>query len=355
MSSPINSTSNACNVSTSTACDSIEWDAFVDTHEQGSFFHRSGWGAAIRRAYGYDTHYITARREGTLVGVLALTDVRAPLLGRSLVSTAFSIGGGPLALDKVVSDGLLNAAATLGEALRVRHIECRSAFESEQWAVKSGSHETFSAPLLTDDEEALAAIPRKRRAEIRKAVQSDRDGDLSIRFDGTVDDFYPLYSASLHRLGTPVFPKQFIVELLNEFSDAFEISVAHKHGSPLAALVSFFYKDAVLPYYVGSSTNARESRAFDLIYWSAMRRAASRGYSKFNFGRSKIGSGAHKYKLLWGFEPSPVSYRIRPIAAKTIPDVSTANPKFEFFSRIWPTLPSVAVNRLGPLLAPNFP
>ncbi|GJL91495.1 FemAB family XrtA/PEP-CTERM system-associated protein [Hyphococcus sp.] len=342
-------------VSVDTHCNTPEWDAFVRAQEDGTFFQLSAWGAVIKRAYGYDTYYLTARNNGEIAGILSLTDARTPLLGRSLISTAFSVGGGPLVRDQPAFASLLHAAEKLGAQHNVQYIECRAAFDAKGWHSRTCAHAYFQAPLLSDENKALQAIPRKRRAEVRKAIGAEQSGDLSIRHDGSVDEFYKLYALSVHRLGTPVFPKRFLVELLSVFEKESEISVVSYRGEPMAALVSFYFDGAVLPYYVGTSLGARDSRAFDYLYWAIMRRAVGKGCTSFDFGRSKLDSGAYRYKKLWGFEPSPVQYQVKLIAAAALPDVSTANPKFSFFSSVWPKLPAFAANHLGPLLAPNFP
>ena len=335
--------------------DAADWDDYVSTHTDGTFFHRSGWSRAVKAAYGYDAHYITARKNGALTGVLVLTDAKTPLLGRSLVSSAFTVGGGPLADDPLTLAALLSAAETLGAKLQANYVECRSGFSAEGWAPVTGLHASFSAPLIAKDQDALAAIPRKRRAEIRKALDTAAQNGITVHHDGEPELFYALYAQSLHRLGTPVFSKRFLTALLQEFEEETEITVVEYQGKPAAALLSFYFNGAVLPYYVGASGQARTSRAFDYIYWAVMRRAVEKGCDRFDFGRSKIDSGAYQYKKLWGFEPQPLSYQVKLINADSLPNVNAKNPKFSIFAKIWPHLPAFAANRLGPLLAPNFP
>ncbi|MCK5750759.1 MAG: FemAB family PEP-CTERM system-associated protein [Oricola sp.] len=335
--------------------DRAAWDAYVRAHPQGSFFHLSGWGEAAKRAYGYEPHYLTAVRNGDLAGVLAMTEAGTPLLGSALVSTAFSVGGGPLADDHDVLTALLGEAAALGREKRAGYIECRSDFSADGWREKTGVHANFELPLVADDATALAAIPRKRRAEIRKAIEAANQGVLSVRHDGEPELFYRLYAQSLHRLGTPVFPKRFLDALLSEFPCETEISVVDHQGAPVAALLSFHFRDVILPYYVGATEAARPTRAFDYLYWSAMRRAADKGLACFNFGRSKINSGAYHYKKLWGAEPCSVTHRIKLINMAAMPNVTAHNPKFALFANLWPRLPLSVANSLGPLLAPNFP
>lgn len=342
-------------VSTANNINRNEWDQFVRTHHDGTFFHLSGWSETARSVYKYDPVYISARRDGDLVGILALTDAKAPVTGRSLVSTAFSVGGGPLADDEETLRCLLETAESIGASRKVDYIELRCNFANDGWQEKSGTHAGFKAPIIADENEALAAIPRKRRAEVRKAIALIKAGDLILEQRRDLDSFYSLYAESLHRLGTPVFPKSFLQTLLEEFQDAAEILTLRYRGAPVASLVNFYHNDTVLPYYVGANDNAREARAFDYLYWITMRRAFARGITHFDFGRSKIESGPFAYKKLWGFKPEPISYRIKPIRAKALPDVSANNPKFAMFVKLWPKIPLTLANRVGPVLAPNFP
>ena len=347
---------SAATIDCAAAVDRRVWDAYVREHPQGSFFHLSGWGAAARSAYGYEPIYVTARRNGALAGVLALTDVASPLLGRSLVSTAFTVGGGPLADDEMVLNALLLTAEKAGRARRARYVECRSENAAvEGWAAKRGAYARFAMALPNSDAGALSAVPRKRRAEIRKALAAEASGGLSVRFDGEADVFYALYASALHMHGTPVFPKKFLHALIDMFKDDMEIAVVEHCGRPVASLVSFYFRDVVLPYYIGALHAARGLRAHDLIYWAAMRRAAARGVRVFDFGRSRIGGGAYDYKKHWGAVPEPLVYAVKLIAASAAPNVSPDNLKFALFARAWPRLPLFAANALGPVLAPNFP
>ncbi len=342
----------ACDAST----DRAEWDAYVRAHREATFFHLSGWCEAARAAYGYEPVYVSVRRNGALVGVLPLVDVRAPLLGRSLVSTAFTVGGGPLADDAEARAALLDAAMRAGIARTARYVECRSDFSAdESWRAKPNTAAMFRIALADDADAALGAIPKRRRADIRKAINAAEAGRLAVRYDGAAEVFYSLYASALRSLGTPVFPKRFLSALLHEFDQEAEISVVSHEARPVAALLTFWFKNSVLPYYVGATPQARTLHAFDFLYWDLMRRAVERRCATFDFGRSRVGSGAYTYKKLWGAEPEPVTYRIKLIRARGMPDINPNNPKFKLFAGLWPRLPLGIANRLGPVLARNFP
>lgn len=343
-------------VAQETVTDIAAWDRYVLAHPRGTFFHRAGWLAVAREAYDYEPLFLVARRAGAIVGVLPLIDVRAPLLGRSLISTAFTVGGGPLADDADVTSALLDAASEVGVERNARYIECRSDFDAgPDWLEKPSTSSSFTLPVIADEIDALTSVPKRRRADLRKAINSAIQGAISVRHDGDPALFYKFYASSMRRLGTPVYPKKFMQALVENFASDLTISIAESHGTPVGALLSFHHGSTILPYYVGAAEQSRSSFAFDYLYWRITRLAAARGYAMVDFGRSRNDSGPYVYKKLWGMKPQPLTYRIKLIGAADMPDINARNPKFEMLSQAWRRLPLAAANVLGPIIARNFP
>src|SRR3546814_3033806 len=99
-----------------------------------------------------------------------------------------------------------------------------------------------------------------------------------------------------------------------------------KDGQPLASVLSFFFRDEVLPYYGGGRRAARELAANDFMYWAVMHRACESGLRVFDFGRSKVGTGSYAFKKHWGFEPEPLHYEHRLLRLAEMPEI---NPRSE--------------------------
>jgi len=328
------------------------------TAEQGAatLFHDHRWLDAIEKAYGYRGQHLIAERDGRLCGVLPLTLVASPLLGRSLISTAFGIGGGILADDADAVAALGAAARALGARLGVNYVELRGGpAPGEGWIEKAGLYESFEKEMPGEADKIREWLPRNRRAEVKKSLRIDEANEDSFRIDQNIDDFYRVYSAALRNLGTPVMPKKFLRVLKEKFGDDADIALVERNGEPVAGLFSFWRRDRVIPYYIGGGEIGRNMRAYDYLYYSLMRRAVARGIGIFDFGRSKVGSTHSATKSYWGFEPKELVYHVALVRATETPNVNPNNPKFKRLVGLWKRLPLPLANLLGPLAARNFP
>jgi hypothetical protein len=66
----------------------------------------------------------------------------------------------------------------------------------------------------------------------------------------------------VHRHGTPALPKRYFQALCSEFgSDCEVLTVSAPDGRPLSSVLSFYFRDEVLPYYAGDDLAARDLAA----------------------------------------------------------------------------------------------
>lgn len=328
--------------------DEARWDEFVLDCPEASFFHLSGWRRVIERAFGHRTYYLLAEQAGSVTGVLPLTHVKSALFGNTLLSNAFCVYGGPAARDETSRTALEREAVALAQWLGVECLELRTITRThDDWPCKADLYVTFRKPLLPEAEANMKAIPRKQRAMVRKGIENG----LRSEIDEDVDRLHRVYSESVRNLGTPVYAKKYFRLLKEEFGRFCDVVTILSGSQPVASVLNFYFRDQVLPYYGGGAAAARSLAANDFMYWEVMRRACERGYRSFDFGRSKLGTGAYSFKKNWGFEPTPLSYQFWLAPGQHIPDINPLNPKYRLMIEVWKRLPLSVAGLLGPRLA----
>ena len=107
-----------------------------------------------------------------------------------------------------------------------------------------------------------------------------------------MDRFFALYADNVHRHGTPPLAKRYFEALQRVFGrDCEVLTVVEPGGKSVSSVLSFYFRDEVLPYYAGDIEAARDLAANDFKYWELLRRSCERGLRSFDFGRSKRGHG----------------------------------------------------------------
>jgi CelD/BcsL family acetyltransferase involved in cellulose biosynthesis len=181
-------------------------------------------------------------------------------------------------------------------------------------------HGFFSKPipdpsryLTTSNKQALAFLPLDRPPEelwrrvithqVRKAVQKAERADLKVieRADERVlvSDFFPLYLASMKRLGVPPHNLQYYLQCRAAFGDRLKIFWAVLEGRPIAGLLGFECGARVSIINIVSDDRFWEVRPNDLIHWEYLKWAHAAGYKYFDFGSIRY-EGQLQYKKKWG-------------------------------------------------------
>jgi hypothetical protein len=325
-------------------------DAYVAEHPESVLFHRPQWSLAVEQGCGQRGHYLVAERPGGgLAGCLPLTDVRSVLFGRALVSTGFGTGGGVLADDQTVAAACFAPAGTSPAG--------SAAPPSSFAAVRSPRIMTSATTSMS------ASRWRFRRGRKRSSRQSSaatggsgargpsssRPGSAPDRPTGPV--FFRVYGESMRNLGSPVFPRRLFDAMLERFGGDADIVTIFNGASPVASVLNFYFKGTVHPYWGGGTWEARDCFGSELMYFETMCHASKRGCTRFDFGRSKVGTGNHSFKMNWGMEPQPLRYGVRTAAGAAGRDINPLSPKNLIKVEAWKKLPLWVSNRLGPVLA----
>ncbi|SMC26405.1 FemAB-related protein, PEP-CTERM system-associated [Desulfacinum hydrothermale DSM 13146] len=336
------------------ASDRAAWDAYVAAHPRGTPFHTTAWKQMVELSFDHRSTYLVAeefRRVGespALVGVLPLFEMRSRLFGHYFLSVPFAESGGVLADSPQVERVLIHDATALVARRDAAYLELRNRRPVDGLPTKD-LYVSFRKEMASDPDQNLKAIPRKSRRMVRVGMKR---GLWSETGSHLLDTFYQILAANYHRLGTPVFSRRLFRNLLDAFGRRAQILVVRtRQGVPVAAVLSLFWRDAVMPYYAGSLFAYRHLAPNDFMYWELMRRSCLAGFRWFDFGRSKKGTGSYAFKKHWGFEPEPLAYQYVLHRTRALPDVSPANPRYRLLIQMWRRLPHGVTRLVGPPIA----
>jgi FemAB-related protein (PEP-CTERM system-associated) len=320
------------------------WDDFVNRCPAATFFHRAGWQTVIEAAFGHPTWFMYAAMDGQILAILPLAHIKSRWFGNTLCSLPFCVYGGIASIDQRAADALDLAAQDLAQQLQVDHLEYRNLGSSHAHWLQQDLYVTFRKPLHAAAEQNMLEIPRKQRAMVRKGINAG----LHSAIDDDVGHFFHAYADSVHRLGTPVFAKRYFQLLQQVFDNDCQLLTVYNGNAAVSSVLVFYFRGEVLPYYGGGGAQARALAANDFMYWEVMRRACEKGCTLFDFGRSKLGTGAFDFKKNWGFTAQPLHYAYQLHRAKSVAQHNPLNPKYQLLIKAWRKLPLPLANALGP-------
>jgi len=332
--------------------ESFEWDEFVRASAEGTPFHLTAWKRVVEETFGHRPHYLMATRAGAPEGVLPLFEVPGLLGGRRLISVPYGVYGGICAATQDARLALLEAAGTLARKRRVDYLELRNDHDQGLPLPTRELYVTFSREMFPEEEKNLEAIPRKQRRMVR---QGSKHGLSAVIGQDHLDECYEIYAHSVRNLGSPVFPRALFRAIATAFDKECRILSVWHEGKIVAAVLTLFYGDRVMPYYGGALRDAFKYAVNDFMYWELMCYAAREGYRVFDFGRSRAGTGSYDFKRHWGFEPRPLPYQYLLVKAQTMPNLNPSNPRFRWAIEAWKRMPLGLAKLIGPRLTRYLP
>jgi len=304
-------------------------------------------------AFGHETRYLSARRNGQVAGVLPLVLFRSRVFGRFIVSLPFVNYGGVVADDAATAAALVDASAAIAREEQCAHVELRH--ERRQFSdLPCKQHKvSMMLTLETDAERAWSAMDRKVRNQIRKAEKSG----LTVETGGIdrLDDFYAIFARNMRDLGTPVYGRVFFERVLRTFAEQTLVVIVRNVQGPIAAGLAFRHGDIVEVPWASSLNEFRPLCPNHLLYWFVMKWAMEHRVRVLDFGRSTPNEGTFHFKSQWGAEPSPLHWEYVLLGRHDLPDQSPKNPKFKLAIEAWKRSPLWLTNTIGPRIVRSIP
>ncbi len=331
----------------------MRWEAYLAGRPEATHCHRWGWKEVVEKCFGWQTFYLLAEEEGEIRGLLPIVWQKSALFGSFLTSVPYLNAGGVLAESEVAKQALVAQAIVLARKTKARYLELRHR-NDPALPLPTKTHKVAMILALTGDKEALwKALPHKVRTDIRKGMKSNLQPDFGgLEF---LDDFYEVFARNMRDLGTPVYTRRFFAEILRVFpEDTFICRVRHG-DTTVAASFLIGYQSTFEAVWSSSHYDFLNMRPNMFLYWSILCFASERGFRFFDFGRSTIGSGTHRFKKQWGTQDVPLFWVYWLPEGNSLPEMNPENPRYRLAIRLWQRIPVPITKMVGPPIAKRLP
>ena len=322
------------------------WEEFVLAHPECSLYHHWGWKEVVERSYGHTCFYLLAEEHDRLLGILPLVMVKSIFFGSSLTSLPYLDSAGVVAVDDHTRQSLLDEAIRLMHENDVNHLELRQTKALENDWHNLTHKVCLTLNLLPDLELLWKSLPPERRNRIRKAEKND----LSVEFGGSelLPAFYDIWTENMRDLGSPPHSFRFFDNILKCFPSHSRIVLVKHKATPVGGAVCLFYKKRFNVPWVSSLREYFDLYPNNLLYWEAMKYAASSGNEVFDFGRSSIGSGTYIFKLRWGVKEEPLFWQFKMSDDTNKEPPSADDLKHHLAVKLWKMIPVGTTRLIGP-------
>ena len=335
-----------------TAGQASRWEEFVRAHPDCTSYHRWNWKGVIEKSFGWPTFYLMAEDGSQVRGILPLVWQGSRMFGRFVTSMPFLNAGGIVAQDEFSRRALLDEAIRIAGKSKAQYAELRHRQNLGLGLPQKTSKVTVVLRLQAEDQ-MWKALDTKIRTKVRKSMSFELRADFGGK--DVLDDFYAIFAENMRDLGTPVYAKNFFLNILEAFPQDVRICVVRKGETPVAASFLIGSRDRLEAVWSSSIRKYLPLKPNMFLYWNLFCFAAKQGYKLFDFGRSTVGSGTHDFKVQWGAQTVPLYWDYWLPEGDSLPGLNTENPKYQWAIRAWQKLPVPLTRLMGPRIVRCLP
>lgn len=210
-------------------------------------------------------------------------------------------------IEGILLDNQVTSFTVVQNPFSAHHVDLPGALED----LRIGQVSSLE-PLMADGEDGLFRMVHKNtRTSIRRA----QNGDLrfSKSRDDAVKTLETLHLENMSKIGGRPKPSGFFQLIGSSFErhEQYDIWVAEEQDGAACASLLVLYFGSVCEYYLPAANDSgRFRQAIYGLCFHAMRHAASRGFSSWNWGGTwRSQSGVYRFKSRWGASDLPYRYQ----------------------------------------------
>ncbi len=331
------------------------WAELVERHPRASVFHTVGWLEALRRTYGYEPMaFTTSSPTGDLKNALVFCRINSWLTGRRLVSLPFADHCEPLCDSTEDVNFLIRCLQTAMERQKWKYLEVRPInWNCGQTGAGIGflpaaTYLLHKLDLRPDLNEVFRSLDKD---SVQRRIQRAQQAGLVEkcgRSDDLLKEFYALFVITRGRHRVPPTPYAWFRNLIHCLDKALEIRLAYKDKTPIAAILTLQFRDAVYFKYGCSDARFNKFGATPWLLWRAIVAGKSNGANEFDMGRTQEDhAGLLAFKNHWVPKPKRLVYWTFPHASSVD---SPGGWKLNMAKRIFSFMPNSLRTMTGRLI-----
>jgi predicted N-acyltransferase len=220
------------------------------------------------------------------------------------------------------------------------------------------AHRGVRVNLPEDPETAWENLHKRLRKDFRYG--SNKGVVASVVCCTMVDEFYEFFLRFNHQMGTPLFSKQFMLDVTRAFLGRFSTAIGMHDDKPVAGVFCLNHCNKVYGIWGGANHDFNPLMPTHRVYWAIIEDAIQQRMKQFDIGRSAYPSTQYEFKARWGDETYPIYQLFRIYRGKTPPNLNLNQAIQEkggvsFISKAWPKLPLSLARSLGPIIRHHIP
>jgi len=285
------------------------------------------------------------------MGALPLFLVRLPLFKGVLVSLPFCDYGGALASDLKTLDalhrGAYDHALRLHASLELRLRVADTSLLHEYHMGVQSRKARMVLDLPSSSNELWNGFKSKLRSQIKRP---QKEGfQFILGSTELVKEFYSVFAANMHDLGSPVHSRELIDAVVRSFGHRAHVGIVRAGSKPVAGGIILEMNELVAIPWASSLNEYSRSSPNMLLYWGFLEYAADHGFKRFDFGRSTPGEGTYRFKEQWGATPIGLHWYTQDSGGFMEQNDSTGALR-NLAEKTWSRLPRRMTDTLGPMV-----
>lgn len=328
-----------------------KWQEFVDARPEATSYHHAGWFHVLRDCPSVTPLFLLAQdEESRIQGVCPMYFAQNFMTGRYLTT----LEHGPLVESEEIHQLLLDFALKLRDEFNCKYLLVRSGPPLQGvLADREIPHGGTVLSLLPGSRSIWRALSSNMRRKINKA---QKNGFRVEENPECLKEFYSVYARTLRDLGTPVVGLDFFYSLRQNLGEKFRLFVIWRKAQLVGGMICLESPSGFTNLYTAVKRHLLTLYPTYLLYWFAMDSASRALAPSFDFGRSILNGGVHRFKMLWGSKSVPLNYRYYFHNSAEAGNAQLHVPSQKSLrQRLWSLLPLGIANRLGPWIRHGWP